>query len=208
MNWDGSFLGRWNNKDVTFSGNNPKYLYITESIQGYAIKVKDFLACLLDELKPLFGMDKVGTHSLIISGSKYVLFKQHNLYRSRELLVFTSDMKLKMEMRKQILFHRIFHINLTEKNIFFSAENGNVNKICIIGNMSYNHNLKISPTLKKNWLTDDYDYQKDANTLFKTNDYRQLINDLSLFVESTVKRIDKMLITYKSILLSKLTIFV
>lgn len=76
--WDGSYLGQHPKSIVIATSKPHRYrfsqLMIDRSTTYVIMKEsKTIIPCIIDELKPLFGLTKLGTHSIHIGGRLYVL---------------------------------------------------------------------------------------------------------------------------------------
>jgi hypothetical protein len=79
LRWDGSYLGKYT-KEILLTNLNkpPVYWYIqTDTFSTFCIakRTDDNFPCLCDELKPIFGLTRIGTHSIIIGNNFYVIYK-------------------------------------------------------------------------------------------------------------------------------------
>lgn len=78
--WDGSFLGEWKTsirKDKVRYGEDTFIRLQIDTIEFWAIarKIEDKLPCIIDEIKVIFGLVKLGTHSIKIGAKMYLLIR-------------------------------------------------------------------------------------------------------------------------------------
>ena len=83
--WDGSLLDNLTKDDVTSSITSPQGLVYWQFLyrgqiehcirRGVSGAIKATHACLIDEMKPLFGVTKTGTHRVKWRGKTYVIFR-------------------------------------------------------------------------------------------------------------------------------------
>lgn len=78
--WDGSYLGQVERKDIEWELKTKRGKYFKIKIDGNDITCqfktsKTALPCIIDELKPLFGLEKLGTHYVKINTTKYILIR-------------------------------------------------------------------------------------------------------------------------------------
>ena len=78
--WDGSFLGAHKINIILQASNIEELNYFHISINGYETycmyrETKDNLSCIIDELKPIFKIIKLGTHDIIIGRTHYLLVR-------------------------------------------------------------------------------------------------------------------------------------
>lgn len=79
LRWDGSFLGtyplsavlvRWTLEDSTYYG-----IQLKEGIlYTIAHRNKNILPCIVDELRPIFGLDRRGLHRIILGHDEYIIY--------------------------------------------------------------------------------------------------------------------------------------
>lgn len=74
LKWDGSHLGTWSLKDIEIS-KDPDTIWLIKATNTRVTAVlnKNSYPCIVDELKPLFGLVKVGTHMVCLKGKSYLL---------------------------------------------------------------------------------------------------------------------------------------
>lgn len=75
LKWDGSHLGTWHPQDIEITKNGKATVWLnkTLNIKMIAINSKSCYPCIVDELKPLFGLVKIGTHMVCFKGKSYLL---------------------------------------------------------------------------------------------------------------------------------------
>ena len=81
--WDGSHLGDFKTNIITrrIKFMNMTYLLLKLNINFdfvilcRAKKVQDKFSCIIDEIKPIFGVEKMGSHSIKIAKSLFVIYK-------------------------------------------------------------------------------------------------------------------------------------
>lgn len=75
--WNGSYLGKVERdslRETTYKGSKYASVYINRMLITGAIKYPHTnITCLLDEMKPLFGIAKVGTHSFRVGNRTCVI---------------------------------------------------------------------------------------------------------------------------------------
>src|SRR5579872_4194413 len=78
--WDGSFLGLYPRTIIVSSTVVAKLTYWHLNLDGREIRVaaravKDAFPCIVDELKTIFGLQKIGTHLIKVGGRLYLLIR-------------------------------------------------------------------------------------------------------------------------------------
>jgi hypothetical protein len=95
LKWDGTYLGVWvQSKVKKVDGSLYSFTYEDRTFEVEIIRANTAYICLVDELKPFFGLIKVGTH-WFKSGTRCVIICNPRYYSSPTLLKFTSESKLK-----------------------------------------------------------------------------------------------------------------
>lgn len=132
--WDGSDLGRYSKTIIKSSGEKD---LTTISLPGYAEisgtlkKWKSSFPIIADELKPLFGLMKLGTHIITIEGKKYILAKYGG---PRDIVVSTLEMShplrsvefIRTQVQEIFGFREILGINTSfDSHILLRDEAGN-----------------------------------------------------------------------------------
>lgn len=178
--WDGSYLGIIKKEDILEVFQNIlDYYRILIYYQGKQIQIvaiirrtKDMTPCLVDELKPLFSIQKIGTH--------YVKYESNYLILSKPLIDDSgvnvlSENRLSDHNRKQLNPNLIDKIKKNyifkdllclskcqDTSIFIRIRNGNEIPISIIdGNIKLikiadmDKSTYLSETIFKRWMTDD-----------------------------------------------------
>jgi hypothetical protein len=86
-------------------------------------KSSHIFACMIDELKPVFGLEKIGTHWVKIHSKIYILFKPEKdrkgeIIEELTLNEYKYDKNLENEIQKIFLFREIVGVpRNTEKNV-------------------------------------------------------------------------------------------
>lgn len=84
--WDGSYLGSYDNSIIMNEVFSHPYNVYGLMMPGtnYIIhcamhRSKDKYPCIIDEIKPHFGLVKIGTHSITISGILYIIYNTNGV---------------------------------------------------------------------------------------------------------------------------------
>lgn len=80
LRWDGSYLGEYKRDVIDIKTETKRGKYWNLTINDVKIScqirtIKSFVPCIVDELKPLFKLSKLGTHSIKIGKTKYLMIK-------------------------------------------------------------------------------------------------------------------------------------
>lgn len=117
MKWDGSLLtsNQWKLKDEREKGGkifwNISGRKEERRLSWCLVKkvTNPAFACLIDELKPVFGLEKIGTHWCVHEKKKYLLMHftgEDNFFYPEEM-----DEEEEREMRRILLFRYVFHLS-------------------------------------------------------------------------------------------------
>lgn len=176
LDWDGTHIGKFNKsefeivKTQTTLGNKFMLLYINgQQFWSEYIKLSDddnfSLLCAIDEWKPLFGLEKLGSHSIILDNKKYILFKTPD-----PLTIFSISKKLSSINPKMVKGEHLDQIRaiILFKYIIGSPfklrHSGNFIKYNIATSKFFSHNdlsvrschdsLDLPNSIINRWLTD------------------------------------------------------
>lgn len=216
MNFDGRYLGSLKEENILREGEvriDKKYSFFEIKVDGeqevmIVRNIKSFLPAILDEIKPLFFLPKIGTHTFHFKG-KLMLGYKTQLITGNPYPDLTLDYssfiprtrEFTYQVKRTFAFREAFGITKTyEKSIILRFEK-NIPQVLSFnepGSVVFQDDpLKsvIPQTVLTEWFNDDLDrYIKD---LFCFN--RELpeasINYYRSKIEKIVLRIDKNLIT-------------
>jgi hypothetical protein len=127
---------RWNGTDVSNiikdaeiregRGEKRKYwnVILGENVETVIVKNSSHtVACLMDELKPVFGLEKIGTHWVKLHGKIYILFRPERdrdgqILEELTLDDYKYDKAIVREVQKIFLFREILGVTQNmEKNV-------------------------------------------------------------------------------------------
>lgn len=177
IKWDGSHLGEFKHDIIcgTCEINGDRYckFNINDHIFYAHIKtVTDNISCLVDELKELFGLRKLGTHTVRIHSKLYLLIKANTI---------KSATKNEMSIIEDISINKVA-INPTD-NVLFQRE---VQKIVVfrelLGISAGGRNIiriryDLDGPYPLSYIENNIDYDKHKITL---QIYRKWFADLSI----------------------------
>lgn len=134
LKWDGSLLGTIPPEKFTFVASTPWTRYYRVEIgdlhfYSAARRIADAMPAILDEIKPLFGLIKIGTHQIIVKSSRYLLLRTR--MRGNTLIedaplscVDCLKPSLKEKIREVLVFREVAGISTTwERHIRISPNN-------------------------------------------------------------------------------------
>lgn len=223
--WDGSDLTEFIKDEAIkiHEAKSEKRMYwIIENEKGKEREKEEVLvkssahtfACLVDELKPVFGLEKVGTHWVKLYGKIYILFKPEKnrknvLIEELTLNDYKYDKNLEKEIQKIFLFREIVGVpRTTEKNVILRIKGLYVQPISFYeSNLKPNNSGKVlSNIILDKWFK-DVDLDKAVAEFFKIQSIEQ-INDVLLplhqKLEEIVKRTGPSSVMYVDEILSRI----
>ena len=236
LKWDGCYLGKYENNIILAKEKHKNcYFFIIRLeidnekyiIPCRYIKTKDKFANIVDELKPIFGLKKIGSHSLIISNKLYIIYKndykitndQYYIYSYKSLSKFSRKdpirTKLANNIKKIIIFRELLAIKyyyietsilIDDKNMSIYSINENES------NANYESSSRsiITNKIAIDWFLDNDIalYVKYITNNFKSNsseceDVNITIIRLKHQIEDTIERIDKQFLWYSSYIINR-----
>lgn len=100
LKWDGTCLGEWSSvTSVKVDTHQHRIEYLGRTLMVSVFMTNTPYMCLVDELKPFFGLVKVGTH-WFKRGSRSVVICNGKYYASASLITFIKDGGLKDDALK------------------------------------------------------------------------------------------------------------
>jgi hypothetical protein len=204
--WDGSFLKEVKKKDI-------ESVMTIDGHKGRLIKVKNTLPFILDELKPLLQLNKLGTRKITSGRHIYLLYKYHE--EDVTLEAYSQDKKL-----NNFLFDQIRNIYAvrelmglaknSQRNIIIRQEKGKNVKAISIGENNCNieqEKKQLSNKVMKECFTDKtleqtvcqlLDYEHENNV--KKIAFLQTLRDN---VDKIIQRVDKEYVWFTSYLIER-----
>lgn len=224
--WDGSHLGDFKtniiDRKIKFENMNYFLLKLNMNfdlkILCRARRVYDKLPCIIDEIKPVFGIEKMGSHSIKIGKSLYVIYKTEWDTKNNDIEINIGEplhkipkldsirISAEFEIKCMLAFRDLVGLECYESCIIIDKENKKMvtlkehvskgNTDTIIDSFS-----NISPSINKLWFAkNDLTYYVNfmIGNIISYNGsefkYKSLIETylrLHTFIEKTADRIDK-----------------
>lgn len=173
---------------------------------------KNTLSCLVDEIKSVFNLEKIGTHWCKINGKIYILFKcvyDKNGYIKEETTLSNFDNILllnKDKIQEVFVFRELLGVTCSYESSIIVREN----KIPISfyePNMT-TEDVKVIPgTVLDKWF-EDTSIDQVVKRLCKINNIDELpmvLYELRNKLEKIIERVDKRAITYKDCIMNRIT---
>lgn len=211
--WNGSYLGEFKKEDIELIKKD-KDTYINLKINGNNIKCilakkVNILNCIFDEIKPLFGLTKTGTHHLKVRGNYKLLYK---LDSPDDLTTVDSIIAptYHQEIKRLMAFKCMFRLGKVELKHFKIRNNQIITLNDSIPLKGYNYNpdrpLDIADKLYQAYFDEQEDLtfvlkkilQEKMNKEIKPKDLLDLKSSYRAEFQDIIKRIDKNLLFYES----------
>jgi len=201
--WNGSYLGDVTPliKSIELEGNY--YLAtFTNDQQAYIFNFENSLSLIADELKPLFGLPKVGRHKCIINNKQILLCRKlgdetpfeetENFFLSelqrififRWALGFTLSSTLRMRKLKSGV---ISIVSYQETSINYDKNN--------------NRRSHISEAYLKKWFKNEGGVESIVKNMFTSEDF----NKLRFKIDETIRAIDKEYVWWNANIIDRLS---
>ena len=220
FDWDGSDITDLlkNENTTIYEGKNEKKKYwiienedITETV---GVKSSSHMTpSLIDELKPIFNLEKVGTHWGKLNGKIYILFslerEKNEILQELTLDKYKYDKRLEKEIRKIFLFRELLGVSQNfEKDIILRKKNLYIQPISF-----HEANIKPSTSGKvlSNLILEKWFIEKDLDQAvceFFEIDNLENVNNVLLplkdKLEKVITRVDPNSIMYVDEILSRI----
>ncbi len=218
--WDGSNvtdLLRDENTTI-YEGKNEKKKYwivkTKEMLETIGVKTSAHMTpALIDEMKPIFNLDKVGTHWGKLNNKIYILFplekNKDSILEELTLDKYKYDKNIEREIRKIFLFREVLGVTQNcEKSIILRKKNLYIQPISF-----YESNIRPSTSGKvlSNLILEKWFIGKDLDKavceFFNIDDLENINNILLPLkdkLESVINRVDPNSIMYVDEILSRI----
>jgi hypothetical protein len=219
LTWDGSHLGEYPRSCLLHkiqckdSGIMLQYIRLPVEEDGTSLSFvchmkrhKDvFLPCILDEIKPLFGISKIGTHRIRIGKLEYVLYKCFMGDRLITKLSNSEKENIKEILQPQILYRVLFCVEDTKNASFIyrcsidkhRKRVSSVFSFCEIKTTLGKERYCPTETFITHWFgdnaIDEYltEFIENLRIKYKKEDTLQLILWFQSEIETIIQRINK-----------------
>lgn len=235
--WDGSHLGTLNldqvqEHDAIKVGRLLKVCDLTVNQQTVTCLIKSIdsiLPAILDELKPIFSLEKIGTHTFRYKGHLMIAYKPY-LIRGEIFPELTLDgihsslfKKIEAQVRLNLAFREVFGITDThEKSLIVRYKNpGNLNEIPTVisflepGSVAGQEDgfeSVLAQTLIDRWFSRDDPNKTVERAVTDLICLNRDSPEASLgyyrpLVEEVIVRLDSSLITYLDLFFDRLSLY-
>jgi len=221
---------RWDGTDVTdiisqsdiYEAKYSKYKYwIIQHTKSDNTEVcivrtcKSSISCLIDELKPIFGLQKLGTQWCKQGGKIRVLIrcvKTTEGYVKNEITLDQIDVStnlLKLQVQEIFAFRELLGVTCSySSSIIIRQGKNSFYPISFYEPTMLTTDKKIIPfTVLEEWF-DDSSIDKAVKRLCKINTIERLgivLHNLRSKIEETINRVDRSAISYKACIMNRIT---
>jgi len=216
ITWNGSYLGVFDATIIKqrYYCNGNWFWDLADGTRCLIRLCKNTQACLIDELKPIFGLDKIGTHTITVGVKLYLLMRSpppnQKIIHLNEI-PFVNE-QLVNGVRGIFAFRYLLQANKTNEKCIaiFANENNEIYPLDfdddIIGK-NYKKRGTLSKSLYKKWF-EDYK-EKISSTLvsllnLEGKDHSKEYGDLRKKIENVFVRIDPENISMVNIITKRL----
>lgn len=197
LDWDGSHIGNFSKKEFdivkTQETLNNKYMLLHvngEQFWSEYIKLSDrenyLTISAIDEWKPLFGLEKLGTHSIILNNISYILFKTPDPSTIFPIGKKISDINPDMvtgphldQVRNILLFKYIIGCQIRGNFMRFDIEKSTFFSLLDIASCSSKGTTDLPKNIINKWLTDKLStsiYDKDQYLRILSSHLKKILN--------------------------------
>lgn len=171
--WDGSYLGEFKTNIITkrIKFDNINFFLIKLNINIDLVVLCRFIRsnnkipCIIDEIKPIFGINKIGTHSIKIGKVLYIIYKTQWYIKNNEIEIEMGEPLNRIEKNEQFIksfefdiksmfafrdllgldcFESSIYVDTNTKKIFPLKENKTKGKESTIIDISSNMSISVS----------------------------------------------------------------
>lgn len=176
---------------------------------------KNSLSCLADELKPVFGLPKLGTHWCRLNAKTYILVKCNRTtegYIKEEItlnMIDVSTSLLKLQIQEVFAFRELLGVTCSfESSIVIREGKSGYYPISFQEPSMATGDSKVIPfTILDKWF-DDTSMDIVVKRLCRINNIERLstvLHELRNQIEYIIERVDRRMITYKNCIINRIT---
>lgn len=179
-------------------------------------KSKNPIPCLIDELKPVFGLQKLGTHWCRFKGKvkiliRCVLNEEGHIKEEINLnMIDVVSSLLKMQIQEIFAFRELLGItcSYTSSIILRDSRDGSVYPVSFYEpNMVFDQKV-IPVTVLEKWFDDDMTIDMTVQRLMKIRDINQIgvvLHNIRNKIEETIERVDRRTIGFEAQILGRIS---
>lgn len=189
--WDGSDVGEVSTHVVhVIDGSTTKLLVFDNGISAFITKFLGTICLIADELKPIFGLEKIGRHVCKYNGENAMLHR--TIGTEHRISDVESQVPLE-DVRRSIFFRWVLGLTLNRESSLLRREyKSGVVRVTSYNEPNYNY-MSLSPQgsvvtkkMLKKWFVTYDEYDKFVVTVVGTSTYFEL----SERIRKVIERID------------------
>lgn len=203
LSWDGSELGDITN-EIGIIEQKPNLLVELRNEKGYLTFYKDSILLIADELKPLFGLEKIGRHKCIYNGEPAILHRKKGMEYTA---VDYDSIDIKKDIQRSFAFRWILGLVQNYENtlIVRKFKSGIVCATSFV-ETKYDY-LKtdskgsvIPKTCLRKWFGDLETFERVVSEMVKNETYL----DLRFKIEKIIRRISKENVYWTTLIMNRI----
>ena len=183
-------------------------------------KLDDSLVVIIDELAPLFGLHKRGSHRIKIKDKPYVLYQVMIANNNIVLETKLSSISIKDALRKQyrddiqklVIFQNIINLNRIGDSHIIVRTSGDISSVGAVKFLGcYQDKIDLNPkashnhiNISKTYHSKHFDEDKSVHDIIRIMINKDDIYDLRDDIEKIILRINKNYLWYANFLINRL----
>lgn len=212
LNWDGTFLGTFKRSIIIHKDKNLYTLdYNNTQYKVSMYRNLDNFQSIVDDIKPIFGLNSNGYHTLIIGRLNYVIFKEVTGITLGSLLKnnkIRNNVDFKSSVRKILLFRHLLALSKSTENTIMVKNNqavyvpdGAVSEL----SKKVDDDFKIlSAKTYNSWFDEKFTLTDQAKEIIGDNRYNHVIFEIQEKLEKIVRKHNVEYMWYSSAILGRL----
>lgn len=225
--WDGTHLGVYALPIVDIATSGVTYYRGITLPSGViyctTVRTKDLFACIVEDIKPLFGLPRRGIHRITLNGFEYILYyvpislkneiiwetPLNQLHSRHEL---RKDPKFRLQVQRMIAFCDIMALcGTTESHIGIRPAandeyvliNTNETNTQIKKDAKYDYSI-ITKTLFTKWFGEDTNIHDVVKGMLRhTGNVNMIASELRSEIQNIIKKYDNNLIWYAAFIVDR-----
>lgn len=226
--WDGSYLGEYDRDIIEWELKTKRGKYCQLTINEVPViaqirTIKSSLPCIIDEIKPLFGLVKMGSHHLYLGKTMYqiikpLVFKSGGLqedYRLDEILSqYQKSENLPEDFVKNVqktyMFRNVLGIPQNfDRSINVRIDNNIMHPISFTESRMEPHNYKpLSKAAIKRWFNNNDDsldiLLRDMLNIEEENDFEIKMPMLRIDIDNIISRINREYVMFTAFIITNI----
>lgn len=229
LRWDGSFLGEFpvDIKFCEWEVEGSKYLslrLLKGVVHCMATRTNDLFPCIVEDIKPLFGIPRRGVHRIKLGNYYWLLYYvpissdgsviwETPLSRLDAKHPLRKDAHLRQQIRRTIVFCDILALNSTSETTIRlrHGSNGSYEPICInerttaISKQTVYDFSILSKVLFDKWFGEEILLSDVLYDMFPGHNLAQLSSEMRSSIEAVVRKYDTSYLWYVTFIVDRMS---